>query len=389
MDETFSLRPIHVYVFSPDGQCAKYQMLEEASDSLLFALSPDNYIFYALAGVSADKYALPEKNLASASHLLKLKDPATGHAEIGAGHADVLIKSNVKNELILTITRVVAQITASISNLPEDITDVTMSLNPVETQLLLNGTFHDDTEEKEIRFSLTEKNPGEWHTADSIFVFPSKTDVTIGILLTGKNGEKRKYFYNATFGIKANYKYQINATYKAGSPDLSGVIKGTDWAGEEQIVFDFGEEEYDGSKSAYAPGEFYNTKCYILQVEEKTAGKTTLSLLYPETHNGLDLESLKKTLTSNTAGGLSGWRLFTEEEARMINRLCNEKINELNTMFAERGINTFVKNEKYLFEDEDGTLFAFPIDGAFVKEVAINKMRYYIRGIKKVTELSH
>ncbi|MDR1645559.1 MAG: FimB/Mfa2 family fimbrial subunit [Tannerellaceae bacterium] len=389
-DETCDLFPIQVYAFYPDGECVDHQILESADDSLFFTLPPENYTFYALAGVSADRYTLPNVSTASTFYPLELKDQTTGHAEIGTARADIVVSNGEKGSLELVITRVVAKIDASVFDLPENITNVVMSFNPVETQLLLDGTFDEDPEKKELCFTLTEKNPGEWHTTDSVFVFPSKANITIGILLTEAEGKKRKYSYNASFKIKANYKYEINATYKAGSPDLSGVIKGTDWDGEEEYAFDFGEgesasagSESSGSESSYVAGGFYNEDCYILHVEEITEGRAILTLLSPSSSSGMYPDNLKENIGKLDAGGFSDWQMFSEEDARMVNQLCNEGLEEMNNLLDSHDVPTFQSSEKYLYE-KDGTIKAFALTGTFKSEIAVPSKRYYIRGVKKI-----
>jgi hypothetical protein len=389
VDETLGLHPIHVYAFFPDGVCVAYQTLEDVDDSLLFNLPTGNYTFYALAGITAEKYNLPLAVNASTYSPVGLTGSITEHSEVATGRADVTLGSG-ENELILTVTRVVAQIKASVSGLPANIADVTMSFNPVETQLLLDGSFKNGAEEKEAQLSLVKKENGEWHTTDSAFIFPSKAPVTVGITLIDTDGKKHKYSYNALFKIEANYKYEITANYRSdGLPDIGGIIKGTDWSGKKEYTFDFGGEEPEsGGEPPFISGDIYQDSFYILNVEEIAQGRLELTLLHPKSLNGVEYQTLYDNLKDEYVNGLAGWELIGEKEARMINQLCVEDIIGLNNLLKKHDIVEFNEREKHLYEDQNGIIRAYFLKSEpFKMENLGDKERFHLRGMKKISML--
>ncbi|MDR1557559.1 MAG: FimB/Mfa2 family fimbrial subunit [Tannerellaceae bacterium] len=387
------LLPIHVYAFTSGGQCAGYQMLAEAEDSLSFTLPTGEYTLYALAGASADRYTLPTLENASVSSSIALINPSTGHTEIETGRADITLNTGEHEKLTLTVTRAVAQVRMSISDLPENLTDVRMSFQPLETVLRLDGSF-DGEQAKLVSFPLTKKGEGEWEMEDSVFIFPSKNDatnVTIGIVLTDADGEQ-SYSYNATFRIEANYKYRIDAVYKTGTPDLSGVITGTDWAEELQYTFDFGEgsnsgegdgEGEDETDPEYAPGDFY-LDLYILDVE-KTAGETTLTLLSAVQWDFKSFADAERLINDYFGKGLPGWSFLSEKEARMINKIGNENLNPVNLLLEEHMCSKFNNTYKFIYKDEDGEYRVFQLIGSFQTGIPPSTgTRYNLRCMKKL-----
>jgi hypothetical protein len=386
-EEISYLLPVHVYVFTSGGQCAGYQMLNEADDLLSFTLPAGEYTLYALTGVSADRYTLPSFENASASSPVVLTNQSAGHAEIEIGRADITLENGEHQELTLTVARAVAQMAVSVSGLPENLTGVKMSFQPLETVLCLDGSF-DEEQAKRVSFSLAKKEEGVWHLENPVFLFPSKKDVsnvTVGIVLTDSEGEQN-YSYNAMFRIEANYKYKIDAVYKAGAsePNLSGIFTGTDWAEEVQHTFNFGEgAESENALAEYAPGDFYQN-LYILNVE-KTVTETILTVLTPKQWDLQKFEDAEKVITEYSTGGISDWTFFSEKEAELVNQLGNEDLEQLNSLLKENGYQELKNTYNYLYKDGQGVFRTFPLVGSFQTGTAQEgATRYYLRGIKKL-----
>lgn len=391
MEEIPIVLPVHVYAFASNGKCAAYRMLSEQGENLSLTLPIGNYTFYALTGASADRYIIPDSSVAAPSSVLTLIDSSTGHAELETGRADVMLEDVGYAEVVITVTRAVAQIKASISGLPDNVSGVRMSFNPVKTLLRLDGTFNNNPEKKEVAFSLAKTGGTEWHTVDSIYVFPSESNVTIGIALTGEDGNERRHSYNAPLEINANHKYEIAASYKSGNLDLSGIISGTDWAGTIQHSFEFGDgagESVDPVSPVlplYAPNEFYKD-CYILDVEEHTEDSVMLTLISPRKWHVVrlleDADLIGDTIHTN---GIRNWKVINADEAHILNVVCTDDLEAINArMPANSG---FTKELPYACKNHDGTFHEFPIQGVFSTRpinVTSNTKEYYVRYTKKL-----
>ena len=368
--------PVHVYAFNTEGQCVMYQMLTNPDEQLSLTLSAGNYTISALTGALSDRYIIPDLSDALTSSPLALIDPASGHAELEAGRADITLDEGEHKELALTVSRVVALVKFSIFDLPENITEVKMSLQPLQSVLRLDGLF-DDTQSGRTSVSLTKSDTGNCWTADSVFVFPGKANVTIGIVLKDTDGD-HSYANNTSFEIKANYKYDIAATYKFGKPDINGIITGTDWEGEEVCEFVFGE-------SAYRAGYFYRS-CYILHVEKEASNKATLLLLSPKQWVTTDTIGVREDIRIRTYeyNGIENWEIPDVEAANKLHELSVQNIEQLNNLFGEYGHSLLKEDEKYLcIQGDDKSIVSFPIKGAFSTQNIVKGSEYRLRLVKK------
>jgi hypothetical protein len=135
-------------------------------------------------------------------------------------------------------------------------------------------------------------------------------------------------------------------------------------------------------------GDFYNECYYILRVEEETADDVVLTLLCPISYSGFNAETLKSSVEQCTVGSISGWTMFSEEDARIVNQLCTANLEQLNALFEGRGISPFQRDESYLYEAANETIKSFSISGEFKTETVLSNKRYQIRGVKKISILS-
>ncbi|MDR2811066.1 MAG: FimB/Mfa2 family fimbrial subunit [Tannerellaceae bacterium] len=374
LGEPPSRLPVHVYAFNTAGQCVTYQMLTNPGEQLSLTLPAGNYTISALAGASSDRYIIPDLSNAMTTSPLELIDPEGKHAELEVGRANITLNDGEHKELALTVSHVVAQVKFSVFDLPENITEVKMSLQPLQGVLRMDGLF-DDTQYGSASVPLT-KSPTEnrW-TTDSVFVFPSKGDVTINIVLTDTDGD-RNYAYNTSFEINANYKYDIAATYKSGSPDINGIITGSDWEGEEQYEFIFGG-------NSYRAGDFYRN-CYILHVEKGTDNNATLFLLSPKQWECTDTIGVKKLKAEYEQFGITNWEILSIEEATKLNELCTQKLEQLNNLFKEHGNTPFREDDsKYFYMPENGNIRAFQLKGTFSTQTITKGNKYMLRFLKK------
>jgi hypothetical protein len=375
--ESSHLFPAHVYTFDKStGQCVYYQMLTEDSEDLFMSLPAGNYTIAALTGAPTDKYLTPEWMDATATSPLELTDPEDRHAELGAGQASITLEDNEHKYLTLTTSRVVAQIKFSVSSLPDNITDVKISLQPLKSILRIDGSF-DETQSGEMtNIQLVKDDEENLWTTDSLFIFPGTANLTVGIVLTDDSGSDRSYAYNTPFAIKANYKYTIAATYKSGSPDISGVITGTDWAGEELCEFTFGNDPFRA-------GDFYKN-CYILHIEKETDGQSTLYLLSPKQWVLNDTIGLEKLLNEYEYLEIKDWEVPTPNEARLLHELCVQDITGLNSLLEERGSSALKDDELYLCMLENGSIHSYRLAGTFSTQPVKKGDKYRARFLKKL-----
>jgi hypothetical protein len=365
-----------VYAFNAAGQCVAYQMLTQSDEQLSLTLPVGNYTISALTGASSDRYIIPGLSDARTTSPLELIDPEGRHAELEAGRANITLDEGERKELTLTVSRVVGQIKFSVFDLPENITEVKMSLQPLRSVLGLDGLF-DDEQSGRTNIPLIKNDAKNCWTTDSVFVFPSKANATINIVLTDTDGD-HSYAYNTSFEIKANYKYDITAIYKSGSPDIdiNGIITGTDWEGEEICEFIFGG-------NTYRTGDFYRN-CYIFHIEEEADNNATLFLLSPKQWSCSDTIGVIAKTFEYEHFGIANWGIPTTEEARKLNELCSKNLEQINNLLKKYGNSPLVENERYLCVQENGDdFYSFPLTGTFNIQPAVKGDKYRLRFLKK------
>lgn len=105
------------------------QTLTSADEKISLELPAGAYTIYALMGVSEDIYSLPTIQNAGTDAVISLKAGNNIHQELEAGRANITLEDGETTELRLTVTRIVSQITATISGLPNDIVGVSYLSN--------------------------------------------------------------------------------------------------------------------------------------------------------------------------------------------------------------------------------------------------------------------
>ena len=269
--------PVNIYIFNTEGQCSEYLQITDESTDISVELLEGTYNVYAIAGADATTYELPTKEEATTESQIKL---------IGEKHGDLMTAENMvsladggENTLTLTLQRKVMLIQdIAIKNVPTYIKAVTVTIAPLYESLLINGSYAEEAGPQEITLT-EEENTKVWKNAEGMYLLPPTSgSATITVNMTDNENQIKSYSYTCSDELKANYKIKINGTYSERiGVELSGTITGAEWAGEEEITFDFdetgsepiapddsnkddGEDNPTISETAPAVGSFYQDK---------------------------------------------------------------------------------------------------------------------------------
>jgi len=367
--------PIHIYAFDSQGTCAAQQTLTTADADIVLQLPAGSYTIYALAGATDQRYQLPDASTATAEHIIMLQDGHSTHGELQAGAATITLEDGRTTDLTITLTRIVAQVTAAFSQLPADVTGVSIALEPLAQQLRLNGTY--GTAVGPTTFALTQDSDDRWITAEPVYLLPSQENITVSITLTKADGNTHTYAYNSNIRLTANYKHSLQATYtETHGPDINGSLQSTDWAGEQEINFDFGpggsgssgNDNTEPVTNLPTVGTLYQD-CYVLAVTDATATSANLLLVAPGQWTDLTKDNAESTISAYTTGTLGGWALPTRPQAELL-------------YHARSNIPGMNQAADYLFND-GGTLRAFWTDDiSFTPTAAYVKTPYHARAVK-------
>lgn len=368
--------PINIYVFDESNECVAVSTLSSADDELSLKLPEGMYEVCAVAGASADSYELPTQETATKETVLTLKD-GQKHGDLMTANNTVTLEYGGTNTLTLALERKVMLIeSVTINNVPESVSNVSVSIHPLKANLLLDGSYSGENGTSKIE--LTEDVDGStWKNTDGVYLLEAVGRPTVEVTFT-INGETVSYSYTCDRELKANHKVFITGTFTGDGIEMTGSISGVEWAEDEEIEFDFGGKESGGTddngdvETSDVPtvGTLYKG-CYVLK-SETNGGMTTLTLMYPENYSQVwgfdkdDQESIEAELTTVLAGlsveGISTeWRLPTLEEIEILGKNyneINEKIKVLNESLAtnERIDLIQTSNNTYFFIDADSSI---------------------------------
>ena len=199
-----------IYIFDNEGTCVR--MLSSSTESTLTAekMPAGTYTIYAVGGDDLTKFTLPSQSEATATSVIQL---ASGKAmgDLLMTSTQVTLNNNQDSNQELTLLRKVFSLNSiTIRQVPDDVTSVEVSVEPLYNKIQLNGTFVDETERK--TFALTEGANGTWSNTTEQLLFPSKGQPTITIHFT-RSGNTTSYSYTASAAIEANHHFAVEGSY--------------------------------------------------------------------------------------------------------------------------------------------------------------------------------
>lgn len=321
-----------IYVFNQAGTCIEVLTTAEATQSATTLLAPGTYQVYAVGSEDLNRFSLPDKDNAKADSKITLNE-GNAMEDFLATQAQVTLEDGVTQQLSLHMVRKVTSLTSiTIKKVPTDVTAVSVTIEPLYSSILLDGSFPNETEPA--KMVLTKKEDGTWQTTPNMLHFPSKGKPTITITFTREDGLK-SYSYTANEELAANHHFTIEGTYtQSQGVTLTGIIYNSEWGEDKTITFDFddknisdnggGDDSGNTDVSMPTPGSTYKG-CYVVAVNGNTA-----TLLSPTENTGYSLaaytqndmnesiEIINQALeTWPSVNGVSGaWRVPTETEAR-------------------------------------------------------------------------
>lgn len=391
--------PVSVYVFNSNGKCVDLKTIASADDQLSFKLSAGTYDVYAVAGATSDCYDLPTQAEATKQSVITLKAGKENCDLMTAATTGLTLQANEENTLELNLERKVLMIqTVTMKNIPTDVEEVTVSISPLYTTLLLNGSYGNETGSASISLAKGD-DASTWTNSAPVFFYVSKDapSITVSMKRTGSDAVK-SYTYSLKEAMQANYKFNITGTYDGDKITVAGVISGVKWIGTSEISFNFGDDTTGSSEEATgeetengkgggetsdipAAGTAYKG-CYVLKVD-KTVSPVAVTLMSPTNNNTWSFttgneEELKadvdNALSKISVEGVSDWRLPTKDEiAYAYDNMDTiyENVNAIKQTSSTTTMESLFSNGAYLFNN-NGTInsYIYSKDGNYtIKEI--------------------
>ena len=352
--------PVSIYVFNSDNTCVETKALTTSASSADFTLPAGTYSLYAVGGMSSDSYSLPTKDSATSTTTLSLLDGVNEHADIMmAQQSDILLTANKSSTQALNFTRKVAKITSmTITDVPEDVTEVTVTFSPVYKAVNLDGTFT-NIDTCTWSYELTKDNTTKttWNCDCNSYILPNNGEMSIKYQF--KTATQTREFTQTTSQITSNHKISLEANYKKEvlTASLICALNGATWDNDVNITCVVDEvkmtkvednslpdDNTDDSTEPVADVEFTgtapevgenintgSTKVYV--IKKQTYGNNTyVTLMYKIEESKIssdkltEQEDIKKAVTTifkdiinkKATAKISKWRLPTLNELKYI-----------------------------------------------------------------------
>ena len=228
--------------------------------------------------------------------------------------------------------------TVTISQVPDEVTAVTVSVAPFYSGIRFNGSYVDESP-LTCTFALAESaTAGVWEAAPHQLAFPSKGVPTITVTFTRGETGSSSYTYTAENALTANNRYNISGTYTEPlGVTLEGAITLQAWTTDPSAIpFDFDESNAisdsgsggsgtddpnagsGGSDNTEAPvaGQTYKG-CYVVSVDNDSH---SVVLLSNSNKTGIGSEEALNSYLAGLAKPVetnSNWRLPTFTECQV------------------------------------------------------------------------
>ena len=326
-DESGAAQAGRIYIFK-DNNCIDMLTISEDASSPETRLPAGTYDVYAVVAEDDDRYVLPTKTDATKESIITLGEGKV-MGDLQMVHQQVTLVDGDDQQLSLTLERKVLMVNhVSISQVPTDVTEVSVSLSPIYQGIRLDGTYPDETEV--VTIPLEKSTTGTWQSDAETYLFPSSDKPTITIRFKTGTTTKSFAYSSADEGfLEANHKVRIEGAYtQANGVNLSGTITNAEWGTPRTITFNFNDNNItentdngnSGNGNAPAVGSIYH-ECYVIAVNGNIATLASPTEKYGYSVNSSNLATILPELNTSlnnwsTPDGISGsWRIPTYEEA--------------------------------------------------------------------------
>jgi len=321
--------PVTVYAFASDGSYVASQAISSASNSLSIKLDPGSYRIVALAGTD-DVTIESVETLGS-----KITVPSQSATALQMGSANVTVTSTPVNAYI-NMGYVVSGVRFTLSNVPEDATDVSVTVSNVATSMDFSGA---PAGASAAVVPLSHSNPNNVWQSNEIYVMPAKEQKTILSISITRSGNTETYAYTYPSALTVGTPYHFRGAYSKqevpegqGKIVLEGDFSAAVWNDLQTIDFDFGGNSTgtaEGSERIHS-GSIWNGHVVAIadSVDEHTedlllysiAEWTDVSSSFPKSANPDMAETIAKGYVE---GDLGGWEIPTKEQANIIKASYN------------------------------------------------------------------
>lgn len=277
-----------VYLFNGSNAFVRTLQTDAAgytSASASVKLPEGSYTLCALSPNDLSHFQIPEAPTPTSA--ITLAEGQT-MSDLLIGTATATLADGANEEVDLELQRKVLEISSiTISQVPDDVTGVTVSIAPLYSAVQFNGEYV-ATDPVTATFTLaTTATDGVWQVTPQQLVFPSNGVPTITVTFTRDDEDPSNYTYETESAFAANNKYNIVGTYTEPlGVILSGGITLQPWVTDPTAVnFDF-DESNTGNNSNSDPNTGGDNHSSGTDNPNSNGSETTGSPVVGQTYKG-------------------------------------------------------------------------------------------------------
>lgn len=386
--------PLYIYAFAEDGQLVASQIMADSEDKMSMELEQGEYQIVAMSGNAKDYQWPKNPSLDDVIVWINLKGAET---PLMLGRSNVEVSHSGKAMAEITLSYMVASLGVKLKDIPENVTDVQVTLLPLHSSLSFMGNYGGDSQS--VKVGCTPDAEGVWKSK-KVYIFPGNGKETyFSISFKMEDGNEVTYGYTYDGKPEANRHFNVTGNYK-GAVVVGGSFDVQDWEGSIDVEFDFGasvesddKDEEDGDDEGQHDvdltgvpeiGTIWNGAIVADWGEADESGVELLLLSLDEWD--ATTSQVDDLLEGYSVNGISDWRLPTHEEALVLRaRFSGNNLVEINELIESYDSSLYGiadgEDERYLCMKND-LFYSFRFVGGTTITKAGEKRYYYVRLVK-------
>lgn len=275
-----------IYLMDTLGTCVSTLESDGSGNYASTSLDPGEYDLYALASDNLASLNLPSPEEASATSLIRASGETIG--DLLMAHQHVRLQEGQNTSLDLTLDRkVICLKEIQITQVPSDVTAVSLSIAPLYPGILLNGSYDTEDTPQTHTIQLDKGEDDIWYKVPDAMLFPSMGTPNMSVTFALPRGPKA-YLFTPSESFTPNHPVCLLGTYS---------------------------DEWEASEIPVAKGTYQGY--YVVSVDQENR---TAVLLRKTQEKGITSEAQMNQRAkeiNRPAGALTDhWRLPTEAECR-------------------------------------------------------------------------
>lgn len=387
--------PVQIYAYDAVGNLAGQQTITADGQNISLQLGTGRYHLTAISGESA--YIAPKNHDTQSA---QISIPTDGYAQqaLMLGGADVTL-GEAPAEVNLILTYRVAELAMTLTDLPQDVTNVTVSASTQYSSIDMAGMPSGKS-----TATLSCQKVGDVWQSPTAYLLPGAGQTTTLTLTLSRAEGQTSYSYELGEALESAVPYRIEGHYvESTAPYITGVLTVEGWQQERTLTFDFGNGSQGGGSQGVtiptvkvdalpAQGQAWNGHVVAL-VENATDTEADLLLWSLTEYNNVyapiaeghenDMQAL---VNAYEESGLQGWSVPSAEQAKALRKEYGGKFDDLNVVIETLGgtlitVSTASNNARYLCEEGTKT-FNFAESGSITS--AGKSVKYRLRLLKVI-----